>query len=282
MKYDNDDIRLFTRLQKGDEKAREEIFQAHRPMAAKIAWSYSKKSTLFFEEFLAEGYVGLLQAIEKFNLKKAKTKKTKFSSYAYWWIRRNIIRALVKNQSILSVPESVSELVHKYNHFAAILTQQIGREPTESEVKELLDLSERQMERVSHRRALAEVSLDEYLYADDDRRLADIIPANTKSEDMEKVLEQGDLIEKYFSVLSPLEKTVMVFRFGLQRQPQLTYREIAEKLRAKSRSKTQVSRQRVHQIFSSALKKIKKVRKKEIADEKRTVGRVNSRHSRLS
>ena len=100
-----DEIKLFTRLKKGDEKVREEIFKAHQAMVAKIACSYSKKSSLSVEEMIAEGYVGLLQAINKFNLKKAK--EVKFGSYAFWWIRRNIIRALVKKQSILSIPESV-------------------------------------------------------------------------------------------------------------------------------------------------------------------------------
>jgi RNA polymerase sigma factor (sigma-70 family) len=268
-----DEIKLFARLKKGDETARDEIFQAHQAMVAKAAWSYSRRSSLSVEEMMAEGYVGLLQAIEKFNPAKAKAKKTKFGSYAYWWIRRYIIRALVKEQSILSVPESVSELTHRYNHFAGVLTQTLGREPTEAEVKKLLVLSQRQMERISQRRALTEVSLDNPVFSDDENRsLADIIPAENK-EDIEKTLEQGVLIEKYFSVLTPLEKAVMCFRFGLQKQPQLTYREIAENLQKKF--KKRMSRQRAHQIFRLALKKIKAIRKKETADEKEEIGRVD-------
>jgi len=261
-----DEIKLFTRLKKGDEKAREEIFKAHQAMVAKVAWVYSKKSSLSIEEIIAEGYVGLLQAINKFNLKKAKTKKVKFSSYAFWWIRRYIIRALVKKQSILSVPESVSELMHQYNYFAGILTQTLGREPTEMEVGKLLvisnkHLSEQQLASIRQRRALKEVSLDEPISNDDDSgTLADIISAENK-EDMEKTLERGVLIEKYFSVLTPLEKTVLNLRFGLQGQPQLNYRETAETLQKKF--KKRLSRQRVHQIFRTALKKIMVVRKKE-------------------
>jgi RNA polymerase sigma factor (sigma-70 family) len=260
-----DEIKLFTRLKKGDEGAREEIFKAHQAMVAKIAWGYSKKSSLSVEEMIAEGYVGLLQAINKFNLKKAKTKKVKFSSYAFWWIRRYIIRALVKKQSILSVPESVSELMHQYNHFAGILTQTLGREPTEMEVGKLLILSEhfseQQLASISQRRALKEVSLDEPISTDDEGgTLADIIPAENK-EDIEKTLEQGVLIEKYFSVLNPMEKAVLNLRFGLKKQPQLTYQEIAENLQ--KRYKKPLSRQRIHQIFRAALKKIKMVRNKE-------------------
>ncbi|MFA5393002.1 MAG: sigma-70 family RNA polymerase sigma factor [Candidatus Ratteibacteria bacterium] len=256
-----DEIKLFTKLHKGDEKAREEIFKTHQAMVAKIAWGYSKKSSLSVEEMIAEGYVGLLQAINKFNLKKAKAGKVKFSSYAFWWIRRYIIRALVKKQSILSVPESVSELTHRYNHFAGILTQNFGREPTEMEVGKLLVLSEQQLASVNQRRALKEVSLDEHIFTDDESgTLADIIPAKN-TENIEKNLEQGVLIEKYFSVLTPLEKAVLNLRFGLQKQPQLTYREIAENLQ--KRFKKSLSRQRVHQIFRAALKKIMVVRKKE-------------------
>ena len=256
-----DEIKLFTKLQKGDEGAREEIFKAHQAMVAKIAWGYSKKSSLSVEEMIAEGYVGLLQAINKFNLKKAKTSKVKFSSYAFWWIRRYIIRALVEKQSILSVPESVSELTYRYNHFAGILTQNLGREPTEMEVGKLLVLSEQQLASISQRRALKEVSLDEPISTDDEGgTLADIIPAENK-ENIEKNLEQGALIEKYFSVLTPMEKAVLHLRFGLQKQPQLTYREIAENLQ--KRFKKPLSRQRVHQIFCIALKKIMAVRKKE-------------------
>ena len=250
-----DEIKLFTKLRKGDEKAREEIFNAHQAMVVKIAWGYSKKSSLSVEEMIAEGYIGLLQAINKFNLKKAKTKKIKFSSYAFWWIRRYIIRALVKKQSILSVPENVSELMHQYNHFAGILTQTLGREPTEMEVGKLLVLSEQQLASINQRRALKEVSLDEHIFTDDEGgTLADIISAkNTKN--IEKNLEQDALIEKYFSVLTPMEKAVLNLRFGLQKQPQLTYREIAENLQ--KRFKKPLSRQRVHQIFCTALKKIK-------------------------
>ncbi len=255
-----DEIKLFARLKKGDEKAREEIFKTHQAMVAKIAWGYSKKSSLSVEEMIAEGYVGLLQAINKFNLKKAKAKEVKFSSYAFWWIRRYIIRALVKKQSILSVPENVSELMHRYNHFAGILTQTLGREPTEMEVRKLLVLSEQQMASISQRRALKEVSLDEPMSTDDEGGTrADIIPAKN-TENIEKDLEQGALIEKYFSVLTPMEKAVLNLRFGLQGQPQLTYREIAKNLQKKF--KKTLSRQRIHQIFRTALKKIMAVRKK--------------------
>ena len=260
------EIKLFARLRKGDEEAREEIFKVHQALVAKIAWSYSKKSTLSVEEMMAEGYVGLLHAIDKFSLKKAKIKKIKFSSYAFWWIRRYIIRALVKKQSILSVPESVSELMHRYNHFAGILFQTLGREPTEMEVGKLMLLSKQQLASISQRRALKEVSLDEHIFTGDDSgTLADIIPAENK-EDIEKTLEQGVLIEKYFSVLTPLEKTVLNFRFGLQGQPQLTYRETAEIL--KKKFKKQLSRQRIHQIFRTAFKKISAVRKKEAKNGK--------------
>ena len=268
-----DEIKLFAQLKKGDEKAREEIFKANQAMVAKIAWSYSHKSILSVEEMIAEGYVGLLHAIDKFNPKKAKAKKTKFSSYAFWWIRRYIIRALVKKQSVLSVPENVSELVHRYNHFAGILFQTLGREPTEMEVGKLMLISEQQLASVSQRRALKEISLDEHMFTDEDGgTLADIIPAENK-EDIEKTLEQGALIEKYFSVLTPLEKAVLNFRFGLQDHPQLTYQETAEILEKKFKKK--LSRQRIHQIFRAALKKIIAVRE-ETKDGK--MGKINSEH----
>jgi len=261
-----DETKLFTRLKKGDEKAREEIFMAHQALVAKIAWSYSKKSSLLFEEMIAEGYVGLLQAINKFDLKKARLKEVKFSSYAFWWIKRNIIRALVKKQSILSIPENVSELMHQYNHFAGILTQTLGREPTEMEVGKLMALSKQQLASVSQRRARKEVSWDEPISTDEESgTLADIIP-DENTEDIEKILEQGVLIEKYFSVLTPLEKSVLNLRFGLRGQPQLTYQEIAEKLHGKL--KKRLSRQRVHQISRTALKKIMAVRKKETENGK--------------
>ncbi|MCX5641850.1 MAG: sigma-70 family RNA polymerase sigma factor [Candidatus Omnitrophica bacterium] len=264
------EIKLFARLKNGDEGAREEIFQTHQTMVAKIAWRYSRKSSLSFEEMLAEGYVGLLQAINKFNPKKAKTKKTKFSTYAFWWIRRYIIRALVKEQSILSVPESVSELMYKYNRFAGILAQDLGREPTEMEVGKFLALSAQQLASISPRRVLKKVSWDEPISTDEGSgTLADFIPA--KKESMEKTLERVVLIEKYFSVLTPPEKAVLNLRFGLQGQPQLTYQEIAGNLQ--KRFKKPLSRQRIHQISRTALKKIIAVRKKEKADGK--MGRVD-------
>ena len=269
-----DEIKLFTRLKKGDEEAREEIFKSHQALVAKIARGYSKRSTLSFEEMVAEGYVGLLQAINKFDLKKAKLKKVKFSSYAFWWIKRNIIRALVKKQSILSVPENVSELVHQYNHFAGILTQTFGREPTEMEVGKLLVISKQQLANINRSRTLKVLSLDEQIFAgNENSTLADIIP-DENTGDIEKILEQGALIEKYFSVLTPLEKSVLNLRFGLQGQPQLTYQEIAENLRGQL--KKRLSRQRVHQISRAALKKIITMRKTEAKDGK--MEKVDSKH----
>ena len=261
MKRLKDELKLFNRLRKGDESARGEIFKAHQAMVAKVAWHYHGKSKLSVEELIAEGYVGLLQAVEKFNPAKARRRKAKFSSYAYWWIRRYILRAVIKEQSILSVPESVSELLHKYNHFAGILTQALGREPTETEVKKILALSEQQMERVSRRRAVRELSLDDRSGVDEENRsLAEVIGAGVK-DDIEEDLEREALLEKFFTSLTALEKEVVTYRFGLKNTPQLTYKEIGEKM--KERLNKNLSRQRIHQIFRAALEKIRAVREEE-------------------
>jgi len=255
-----EELVLFLRLKQGDQSAREKIFKMHQPMVVSVARRYQNKSKLSIEELIAEGYVGLLQAIEKFNLVKARRRRVKFSSYAYWWVRRYILRAIIKEQSILSVPESVSELVHQYNHFSELLSQELGREPTEGEVGKILTLSQRQMKRVSRRRALKEVPIDSQIYSGQKGyyNLAEVITAQTE-ENIEKNLERETLLERFFKVLSPLEKEVVSYRFGLKNRPQLTYQEIAERIREEGGKN--LSRQRVHQIFHAALKRIQSIMK---------------------
>lgn len=261
----NKETELFLRLEKGDESARAEIVQGCQRLVAKIAHSYVRKSKFSLSELMAEGYVGLLQAIEKFNRKKAAKEKVKFSSYAYWWIRRYITRTVTQGQSILAVPENTSELMSQYSHFSDIVTQELGREPTDAEVQEGLALTNGQMKRVVRRRDLKEVSFDSTVSVDkENRTLAEVIgdeskEGTTKIRKVVKHLEDEVFLEKLFSVLTPLEKETITLKFGLENQIPLSYQKVARVL--EKRFKRSISRQRVHQIVTIALQKLKKKNK---------------------
>jgi len=255
-----DDQELFKRLEKGDEAARTEIVEACQPLVAKIAGIYSRKSNLSRQELMGEGYVGLLQAIGKFDRRKALARGVKFSSYAYWWVRRYITRAVIRGQSITSVPESVSEMMGRYRHFSEVLTQELGRTPTESEIRHGLDLPEKQAVRIERRTHLREFSLDGTIDNREDGLSIHEIIATVSKENIERQLENETLLERFFSVLGPVEKEVIILRFGLHHQTPFTYQEVAEQLRGKfGRS---FSRQRVHQIVNAALRKIRTKYKK--------------------
>ena len=252
---------LFLRLEKGDESARAEIVQSCQRLVAKVARSYVHKSRLALSELMAEGYVGLLQAIEKFNRKKAAKEKVKFSSYAYWWVRRYITRAVTQGQSLLAIPENVSGLMSQYSHFSDIVTQELGREPTDAEVQEGLALTDNQMERVVRRRNLKQVSFDSPVSGDkENRTLSEVIgdeskEGTTKIRKVVKRLEDEAVLEKLFSVLTPQEKEAITLKFGLENQIPLSYQKVARVL--EERFKRPISRQRVHQIVTIALQKLK-------------------------
>ena len=247
---------LFARLEKGDESARAEIVEACQSLVAKIAGIYSRKSKLSRPELMGEGYVGLLQAVGKFDRGKALARGVKFSSYAYWWIRRYIARAAIRGQSITSVPESVSEMMGKYRHFSEVLTQELGRAPTDVEIRHGLDLPEKHFARIERRQHLQEFSLDGTIdNLEDGRSIHEVTALGRGRENIERQLENETLLEKFFSVLSPIEKEVLSLRFGLQSHPPLTYQEVAGQLQEKfDRS---FSRQRVHQIATAGLRKIR-------------------------
>ncbi|MFH0797691.1 MAG: sigma-70 family RNA polymerase sigma factor [Candidatus Omnitrophota bacterium] len=257
----NKETELFLRLEKGDESARAEIVQVCQRLVAKVARNYVRKSKFSVSELMAEGYVGLLQAIEKFNRKKAAKEKVKFSSYAYWWIRRYVIRAVTQGQSLLAVPENTSELMSQYSHFSDIITQELGREPTDAEVQKGLALTNGQMKRFVRRRDLKEVSFDSTVSRDkENRTLSEVIGDESKEgtsriQKVVKRLEDEGILEKLFSVLTPLEKEAITLKFGLENQIPLSYQKVGKKL---SRS---LSRQRVHQIVTIALQKLKKKNK---------------------
>ena len=258
----NKETELFLRLEKGDESARAELVQSCQRLVAKIAHSYVRKSKFSLSELMAEGYVGLLKAIEKFNRKKAAKEKVKFSSYAYWWIRRYITRAVTQGQFLLAIPENVSGLMSQYSHFSDIVTQELGREPTDAEVQEGLALTDNQMERVVRRRNLKQVSFDSPVSGDKENRpLSEVIgderKEGTKIQKVVKHLEDEAVLEKLFSVLTPLEKEAVTLKFGLENQIPLSYQKVARVL--EKRFKRTISRQRVHQIVTIALQKLKEI-----------------------
>ncbi|HNQ34502.1 MAG TPA: sigma-70 family RNA polymerase sigma factor [bacterium] len=259
-----DELEIFYRFARGEVEVRDQIVMEHQALVAKIARYYARKSSATLTELMAEGYIGLLHAIEKFNPATADRKGVKFSSYAYWWIRRYVIRYLMRGQSILCVPESVSELTNRYSHFSNRLAQVLGREPTVLEMKAEMELTEKEFQRVRQRRDLTEISLDEKIAGDEDNRtFAEVITAGP-GENLEKTLENEMILERFFSLLNPVEREVLKLRYGLNNEPQCTYTEIASRLQEKFDRR--LSRQRIHQIVRAAIEKLKSAHQKELND----------------
>ncbi len=243
---------LFARLKSGDETARQALLDKNRGLVIRLANNYRYKTRLSIRELISEGDLGLLTAIHKFEPTRATADGVKFSTYAYWWIRRNIIRALIKNQSLISVPEHISELLRQYRQNERKLVQLMGRAPTEAEIANVLGLPPEQLKNVLRRNILTEVSLNKPVSpGKPGPPLEDFLGKVLNLEDQFLKKEQ---VERLFRCLTTLEKKALTLRFGLNETPAFTYREIAERLEPKK----QLSRQRIYQIVRVALEKLRR------------------------
>ena len=250
-----EEAKLAERILQNDEEAREQLCQANLRLVVSIAKKYVGRGMLFLD-LIQEGNMGLIKAVEKFDY----TKGFKFSTYATWWIRQAITRAIADQARTIRIPVHMVETINKLIRTSRHLLQQLGREPTQEEIAKELEIP---VEKVMEIQKIAQdpVSLETPIGEEDDSHLGDFIqdddsPAPQDSAAYTLLKEQ---LEEVMQTLTPREAKVLKLRFGLEDGKARTLEEVGKEF--------MVTRERIRQIEAKALRKLRHpLRSKKLRD----------------
>lgn len=242
--------KLAARIKRGNRKAREHMIKANLRLVVKIAHDFSNYG-LPLPDLISEGNIGLMKAVERFDPKKG----GKLSTYASWWIKQSIKRALANQSKTIRLPVHLVDKIGKIRRVAARMAEELGREPTDLELAEELGLP---VAKVTHLKTVAvrPASLDAKISADDDTAFGDLV-GDERAEDPFAALRDKDLREEVgdlLDALDPRERKIIAFRFGLGGGRERTLEEVGHKFG--------VTRERIRQLQNIALLKMRKALRK--------------------
>jgi RNA polymerase primary sigma factor len=246
-----DEVRLAARIKKGDKEARAQMIKANLRLVVKIAHDYSNLG-LPLLDLISEGNIGLMKAVERFDPKKG----GKLSTYAAWWIKQSIKRALANQAKTIRLPVHLVDKISKMKRAAHNLSEKLGREPTDEELAAKLDMP---VAKVAQLRTISirPASLDAPIGEEEDTQFSEIVGDENAADPFEMLRDKTlrEDIRELIEELEPREAEILTQRFGLDGSKPLTLEQVGKKFR--------VTRERIRQIQNIALTKLRRLMEKQ-------------------